>query len=177
MTWKAILEKDRSKECIQQFVREIIERPETLNQLIDLLHENNRKSSSQFSAAWILGYLSPLGTEAFEPHLDFLLQLLETPDLHPTIPRSITRLFQEITLPEVYHGRIIDIAFKILSSENEHLSTRVNCMSILLLYTKIYPELSHELQLVIQEILEFKKDASIQSRGKQVLKQLKKIPS
>lgn len=175
MSWKDILDRDRSKETIQSIVAEIIEQPEKLPHLIELIGKKNHGTKSQFSAAWILGYLSPLGLEPFLPYLDFFLELLETPNLHPTIPRSITRLFQDIVLPEAYQGKIIDIAFNILTDEEQAIASRANCLSVILLYVKIYPELAQELKLVTEEILEFRKDPSIQSRGKKVLQHLKKF--
>lgn len=174
MNWKETLDKDRSKETIQRFVDAIILDPSLLPNLIELIDQKNEGEKSQFCAAWILGYLSPLGLEPFLPYLDFFLELLETPNLHPTIPRSITRLFQDIILPEAYHGKIIDITFYILSSEEQSVAARVNCMTILYQYVKIHPDLAQELSLVIREILEYRNDPSIVSRGKKVLHQLKK---
>lgn len=174
MIWKEILDQDRSKETIQRFVDDIIQDPSLLPNLIELIDKKNDGEKSQFCAAWILGYLSPLGLQPFLPYLDFFLELLETSNLHPTIPRSITRLFQNIILPEAYHGKIIDIAFNILSSEEELVASRVNSMTILYQYVKIYPDLAQELSLVIREILEYRKNPSIQSRGKRVLQQLNK---
>lgn len=164
---------DRSKGNVQSLADYIVSNPIALPELVQLLNTDNT-SESQYRAAWVLGYLAPIGIQALEPHLDFLLQLLRTERLHPTIPRSITRLFQFITLPEIYHGRLIDSCFNILASE-EHLSAqRANSMTILHRYTKIYPEIGQELLLVISEILEYKNDPALQSRGKKILKTLKK---
>lgn len=164
---------DRSKENIQFLADYIVRNPETLPELIQLLSPENT-SESQYRAAWVLGYLAPAGIQSLEPHLDFLLQLLTTEQLHPTIPRSITRLFQFIILPEAYHGRLIDACFNILASEEQLSAQRANSMTILQHYTKLYPEISQELQLVIREILEYRKDPALQSRGIKILKTLKK---
>ncbi len=173
MNFESELLNDRSKENMQALASHIIQYPEKLPELIQLLDISN-KSESQYRAAWVLGYLAPLGTGQFEPHFTHLINLLDIQELHPTIHRSITRLFQYITLPEDYHGRIIDVCFNILSSD-EHLSAqRANCMTILHNYSKIYPEIGHELDIVISEILEYKKDPALQSRGKKVLNTLRK---
>lgn len=164
---------DRSKENMQALAGYIIQHPDSLPDLIRLININN-KSESQYRAAWVLGYLAPLGVKNIEPHIGYLLQLLDMPDLHPTIPRSISRLFQFVVLPEEYHGQAIDVCFKILASE-EHLSAqRANCMTVLYNYTKIYPEIGQELNLVISEILEYKKDPALQSRGKKIINTLRK---
>lgn len=164
---------DRSKENMQSLADYIVRNPETLPDLMQLLNKENT-SASQYRAAWVLGYLEPIDMDSLEPHLDFLLQLLATDELHPTIPRSITRLLQFITLPEAYHGRLIDICFHILTSEDHLSAQRANSMTILCHYSKIYPEIGHELQLVISEILEYRKDPALQSRGIKILKTLKK---
>lgn len=135
---------------------------------------NEELSNIHYRAAWVLGYLSPLGNEAFSEYLDFLLLSLEKQNNHPTITRSITRLFQELNLPEKHHARLINISFDILTSEKQELAQRANSMTILYNYSKKYPDIQVELKLVIQEILEYKKEASIQSRGKKVLQQLRK---
>lgn len=174
MDWNHTLTNDRSKETIQKFVDDIIADPKLLPNLIELIDTDNH-NKSQYIAAWILGYLSSIDVKYFEPHLDHLLRLMETPDLHPTIYRSITRLFQELMLPEPYHGKVVDISFKILTSEEQLAASRCNCMTILTEYAKLYPELLPELKLVIEEILEYKKDPSIQSRGIKVLKKIHKM--
>lgn len=173
MNFEAELLNDRSKENIQALTDYIIQHPDTLVDFMQLLDVKNT-SESQYRAAWVLGYLAPLGAKPFEPHFNHLIHLLDTPELHPTIHRSITRLFQYFILPEDHHGKIIDVCFNILASE-EHLSAqRANCMTILHNYTKIYPEICQELDIVISEILEYKKDPALQSRGKKVLNTLRK---
>lgn len=174
MNIESIISTNRSKEKIQEIIDSIIAEPQKLNELMNILKDENLKDI-HYRAAWILGYLAPLGSKAFEEYYDFLLKSLKNEEAHPTIIRSITRLFQFITLPEKYHGQIIDISFNILTSEQQELAQRANTMSIIYNYSKLYPDFKQELKYVIQDILEYKKEASIQSRGKKVLKQLNKI--
>jgi hypothetical protein len=48
-------------------------------------------------------------------------------------------------------------------------------MTILFNYSRKYPDIQNELRYVIQELLQFKSEASIQSRGIKILNQLNKI--
>lgn len=169
----SILLNNRSKLEIQKMIDSIILHPEKIHELMSILMDE-KLMDIHYRAAWVLGYLAPLGSDAFENYFDFLLQTLEKENIHPTITRSITRLFQYIEIPEKYQGQLIDSCFKILTYEMQELAQRANSMTILYNYSKKYPDIQSELRYVIQEILEYKKEASIQSRGQKTLKQLNK---
>jgi hypothetical protein len=174
MDIESILISNRSKIQIQNIIETIIESPQKLEELIKILMDKNL-SPIHYRAAWVLGYLAPLGNDAFQKYWKFLLELLKKEDQHPTITRSITRLFQKLELPEKYHGQLIDISFNILTSEKQSLAQRANTMTILFNYSRKYPDIQNELRYVIQELLQFKSEASIQSRGIKILNQLNKI--
>lgn len=173
MEMVSILLNNRSKTEIQKMIDSIILHPEKIHELMSILMDA-KLLDIHYRAAWVLGYLAPLGNDAFENYFDFLLQTLEKENIHPTVTRSITRLFQYLEIPEKHQGQLINISFHILTSEKQELAQRANSMTILYNYSKKYPDIQLELRYVIQEILKYKKDASIQSRGKKILKQLNK---
>ena len=171
MDISASLSHDRSKQNVESIVRYILDHPQTLDKLMSLiLSEDNALS---FRASWVLGYLDPLGGNLFVPYMDRLLDMLEEKGHHPSVTRNITRLLQNIEIPETFHGRLTDIAFNILTAEDQLNAPRTNCMTILDKLVKNYPDLKQEFIFVLEELLRYKNDPSLQSRGRKILKRLK----
>lgn len=165
---------DRSKENMQKIVRYITKNTSSLPELLRLI-ASDKEEKIQMRAAWVLGYLGSLENKEFAPHYPFLLEVLEDLDRHPTVIRSITRLFQYVEVPESYQGRFIDICFQILLSPQQLSAQRANSMTILHHYSQLYPEIANELEGAILNVLETQSDASLVRRGNKVLKSLRKI--
>jgi hypothetical protein len=124
-------------------------------------------------AAWPLGYVAIEHPELILPHLSKLIKKLEQKDLHPSIPRNILRIFQEIEVPEKHHGRLVDICIGFITDARIPAAIRAFSMTVAAQICKNYPELSKELQMIFSELARYPQQAAITSRLKSAGKLLK----
>jgi hypothetical protein len=124
-------------------------------------------------AAWPLGYVSIEYPELIFPHLSKLIEKLRQKDLHPSIPRNILRIFQEIDIPEKHHGRLVDVCIGFITDARAPAAIRAFSMSVAAQICKNYPELSKELQMIFSEMARYPQQPAIASRLKSAGKLLK----
>jgi len=90
------------------------------------------------------------------------------PDLHPAIPRNITRLFQYVAVPAKHRGRLMDKCFFYISSVDVPIAVRAFSLTILENLSKDYPEIIPELRLIIEENWD-RATPAFRSRAKKIL--------
>jgi hypothetical protein len=87
------------------------------------------------------------------------------------VKRNTVRLLQYIEIPKKFHGRVADVCFQYLASNEEPIAVRVFSMTVLERIVKENPELKRELQIIIEDHLPFA-SAGYLSRARKVLKNL-----
>jgi hypothetical protein len=124
-------------------------------------------------AAWPVSYCVDAHPVLIGRHWKELLHNLKKPGLHDAVKRNSIRLMQDIELPEIYHGEIMDMCFTCLESSKESLAVKVFSMSVLANLANHYPEIKPELKLIIEEQMPML-SAGFKSRGRKILKQIAK---
>ncbi|KAA5536988.1 hypothetical protein F0919_04775 [Taibaiella lutea] len=124
-------------------------------------------------SAWMISEIAKMHPEMFEKYLPALVQKLEDKGAHNAVKRNILRIFDTIDLPEPLHGPIMHHCFETLENVNETLAARAFSIGILSRLTKIYPEISNEFKMILEDYLQHESAPSFKSRANKALKQMK----
>lgn len=123
-------------------------------------------------AAWPLSEISILHPHLIKPYLHKLIEKLDSKDEHPAIPRNILRIFQEIKIPEKYHGRLVDQCFKFIADVKHPVAVRAFAITVASHICVQYPELKNELVIVLEELKKHPQQPAISVRIKSAFKKL-----
>jgi hypothetical protein len=122
-------------------------------------------------AAWPVSYCVINHPELIKNHFSKLIRNLKKPRLHDSVKRNTVRLLQHITIPEKFHGEIMNICFSYISSPDEAVAIKAFSLTVLQNLAKQYPDIQNEIKLVIEERWEYE-TAAFRSRAKKILKGL-----
>jgi hypothetical protein len=122
-------------------------------------------------AAWPLSYCVIAHPEFMSTNFSKLVKNLHKPGIHDSIKRNTVRLLQHVDIPKKYHGEIMDICFQYISSHSEPVAVKAFSLSILQQLSKYYPEIKHELKLIVEERWPHE-TAAFHSRAKKILQTL-----
>lgn len=169
MDFKAVLEKDHSKQTTNLIVQYIEDNPTTLAQLMELFLNGELRISQR--ASWPAGDLGIKQPKLFLPFLPAIIENMDKP-VHDAVLRNTTRILGHIDIPEEYLGEVYEKCFNFLSNPKQALAIRVFSMTVLTNIADTFPDLKDELIAVIEEHYPHG-SAGYKSRAKRCLKQLK----
>src|SRR5215211_4651551 len=106
--------------------------------------------------------------ELIKSYFKKLLNNLSKSGLHDSIPRNTVRLLQHVEIPEKFHGRVMDICFRYISSPTEAVAIKAFSITVLQNLAKKYPEIINEIKLVIEERWDYETIA-FKTRAKKLL--------
>jgi len=122
-------------------------------------------------AAWPLSYCVIDKPGFISKHFSKLLKNLHKPGIHDSVKRNTVRLLQHIDIPKKFHGEIMDICFRYISSPDEAVAIKAFSLSILQNLCEHYPEIKNEIRLAIEERWPYE-TAAFRSRARKFLKTL-----
>ncbi|MBK8089678.1 MAG: hypothetical protein IPK31_18100 [Chitinophagaceae bacterium] len=99
------------------------------------------------------------------------MKTLRKEKLHNAVKRNIVRLLQEVPIPEKLHGEVMDTCFGFVADVQEAIAVKAFSLTILENLSKQYPEIKHELKVIIEERWDYE-TAAFHSRAKKILKNL-----
>ena len=120
-------------------------------------------------AAWPLSNCVIARPSFISKHFAKLLNNLQRPHLHDSVKRNTVRLLQYIDIPKKFHGKVMDICFRYVSSADEPVAVKAFSLSILQNLSKQYPEIKNEIRLIIEERWQHE-TAAFHSRARKFLK-------
>ncbi|HET9825257.1 MAG TPA: hypothetical protein VFP87_07985 [Chitinophagaceae bacterium] len=120
-------------------------------------------------AAWPLSYCVISHPHFISKHFPKLVKNLHRPGIHDSVKRNTLRLLQHIEIPKKFHGEIMDICFRYLSSPDEPVAIKAFSLTVLHHLSKPYPEIRNEIRLIIEERWEHE-TAAFHSKAKKFLK-------
>jgi len=121
-------------------------------------------------SGWPVSYCVENHPEFIKKHFTKLVNNLDKPGLHGAVKRNTVRLLQFVNIPAKFHGRVMDICFRYLSSPTEAVAVKAFALTVLQNLSKQYPEIIHEIKLVIEERWNYE-TAAFKARAKYILKQ------
>ena len=168
MNIKTALLKQHSKKQCDAIVKFIGKNPERFAELMKCFFENEYRVSQR--AAWPMSYCVEKYPELIKPYFKKLLTNLNKPDLHDSVPRNTVRLLQHVEIPEKFHGQVMEICFRYISSPTEAVAIKAFSITVLQKLTKKYPEIINEIKLIIEERWDYETIA-FKTRAKKLLKE------
>ncbi|HEV7782498.1 MAG TPA: hypothetical protein VGO58_14590 [Chitinophagaceae bacterium] len=120
-------------------------------------------------AGWPLGEVAVNYPSMILKHLGKLLKHVKKPGLHEAVKRNTVRLLQELTIPERYHGDVMNLCFDYLVSPTEKPAVKAFSLTVLENLSHQYPEIKQELKTIIEDRWDLE-TAAFRSRGKKILK-------
>jgi len=109
--------------------------------------------------------------ELIRPYIGVLVSQLKRTGIHDAVIRNSARILQDISIPDEFHGELMDAAFAIIANRQIAIAIRTFCLTILFNLSKIYPEIRTELRVFLEESVEFEQ-AAFQSRARKILKKI-----
>lgn len=161
-----------SKELALRIVDWVGTDPDRMDELMKIFFSENTRTTQH--AAYPLMFISDHNPQLFTPYLESMVDNMtdEKPD---AVIRNSLRLFQHIDIPESIEGKMFDKCINYLESPRYPVGIRVFAMTILTNLCIKYPELEAEVLPLIEDILEISESAGMHSRGKKMLRILRKL--
>ncbi|MEO6283640.1 MAG: hypothetical protein ABIN80_02685 [Dyadobacter sp.] len=129
--------------------------------------------SDDFRLAQRAAYSVSIGSKqkpaAIQPYIGVLVSQLKRTGIHDAVIRNSARVLEDISIPEEFHGELMDACFALVQNRQTAIAIRAFSLTILFNLCKIYPEIKNELRVIIEESMEFETPA-FRSRGKKILK-------
>lgn len=141
------------------------------DELIKLMLTDKDEKVTQ-RAAYPMSYCVEAHPSLVTKHLGKLIKNISNKEQHNAILRNTFRALDLIAIPEKFHGVVMNICFDSIQSPEEHIAVKSYALSILDKLSRIYPDISPELKLIIQERWNYE-TAAFHSRGRKILKRLK----
>jgi hypothetical protein len=161
--------KEHSKAQTHKIIKWVGNDQKRFDKLFDLfLHDEYRVVQR---AAWPMSYCVINYPELIKKHFSKLLKNLHKPGLHDAVKRNTVRLLQEITIPEKFHGEVMNTCFGYITDPKEKVAVKAFSLTILQNLSRQYPEIRNEIKIIIEERWEHE-TAAFRSRAKKILKEL-----
>jgi radical SAM superfamily enzyme YgiQ (UPF0313 family) len=160
---------EHSKAQCTKIVNYIVNNQQSFDELFLLFISNEYRVVQR--AAWPVSYCVIAHPNLITKHWKTLIQNLNKPNIHEAVKRNTLRFLQEVTIPEKYHGQLMDYCFTYVNTPTEPIAVKCFGLSVLHNLSKIYPDIKPELKTTIENILPYA-SAGIKSRAKKILKDL-----
>lgn len=158
---------------VKQLTKEVEKDPSIVKALVKLTLGEDQTLSMR--ASWALQHISLKNPQLVKKEIPSLIKFLRKKDNHTGAIRSVLRIFDIIEVPEKYCGELYDLCLNY--TKNATLPHAVRAFSITLLgqICKRYPELKHEVELVLNELKTFPQPPSLTVRMRDTMKVLNKL--
>ena len=163
------LDRGHSKKTTTQIVDYIGSNKARFKVLIDLFFSGPYRTTQR--AAWPLGIVASDHPALIKPYLGKLIRFMQKDGVHDAVKRNGFRILQFVDIPKKHHGELTDLCFRVLQDNTLAIAIRVFAMTVLSRIIEEYPELKHELRILIEDELPYAQPA-FRSRGIKVLKAL-----
>lgn len=171
MTENELLELIQSGENVPLISQHLKDHPELIETLMDIVLRDGEATS--WRAAWIADKIHEIRPELVTPFLPEITQFaLKTANTGKK--RHLLKLISFHSIPENNLVELLNFCITIFTNPAEPVAIRVHAMQILFNIAMKEPEFSGELIDLIEHEIEFHGSAGLSSRGKKLLKKLRK---
>ena len=169
MNIKTALLKEHSKKQCDAIVKWVGNDQKRFDELFDLfLHDEYRVVQR---AGWPISYCVEKHPDLIKKHFTPLLKNLGKKGIHDAVKRNSVRLLQYVPIPEKFHGQVMDICFRYITSPAEAVAVKAFSITVLQNLARQYPEIINEIKLVIEERWDYE-TVAFKTRAKKLLKEL-----
>ena len=124
-------------------------------------------------AAWSVSWAARKKPEMIQPYIKELVAQLQRKDVHNAVIRNSVRILEDLEIPEEFHGDVMNTCFNFIETPTTPIAIKAFSLTILFNLSKHYPEIKHELRLIIEERWDTE-TAAFRARGKKILQALNK---
>jgi len=149
MNLRETILKEHSKANCTRIVKWVGTDQKRFNELFELFLNDEYRVVQR--AAWPVSYCVEDHPELIKDHFGKLLKNLNKKGIHDSIKRNSIRLLQYVTIPKKFHGQVMDLCFRYISSPIEAVAIKAFSISVLQNLARQYPEIINEIKLVIEE--------------------------
>ena len=121
-----------------------------IDELVKLGLEKDRLLSSR--AMWVLSHCNDMDTTCIKPYYSKLILNLKNKNLPDGVIRNTLRLFQENEIPNKYQVLMLDTCYTYIKNPLVAIAIRSFAITVVYQLSKTYPELRHELKLVLKDL-------------------------
>lgn len=143
-----------------------------LSALVTLALEKDPLLSSR--AMWVLSHCSDIDPTCVKPYYSSLILNLKNKPLHDGVIRSTLRLFQEHEVPEEHQSFMLDKCYEYVKNPAEAIAIRSFAITVIYQISKPYPELLHELKLLLTHLKTNDESPGMLSKIKKTLASIEK---
>ena len=119
-------------------------------------------------AAWSVSWAAKKKPEMIKPYIKNIVSHLQRKDVHASVIRNSVRILEEIEIPEIFHGEVMNTCFGFIETPSTPVAIKAFSLTTLFNLSKKYPEIRSELKLIIEERWNTE-TAAFRSRGKKIL--------
>ena len=159
MDLKEALLREHSKTQTNKIIKFIGNDKSRFNKLVEIFLKGEYRITQR--AAWPLSYVAIKHPELIKPFFLKLVKKLSEPDNHPAITRNILRIFEEVEIPEKYHGVLINSCIKFIMDVKYPIAIRAFAITVAAKICIHYPDLKRELILILVELKKYPQQPAI----------------
>lgn len=167
MNLRETILKEHSKQNCDKIVNWVGNDQKRFDELVELFLNDEYRVIQR--AAWPISCCVQKYPNLVKKHITTFLENLSGKDLHDAVKRNTIRLLQFINIPTKNHGMVIDLCFRYISSPSEPVAVKAFSLTVLDNLSKFYPDIRHELLLIIKESWDYETPA-FKSRARKILK-------
>lgn len=125
-------------------------------------------------AMWVLTHCADLDPARIKPFHSKLINHLKNKNIHSGVIRSVLRIFQNQEVSKKQESFMIDVCLEFIKNPSEVIGVRAFAMPVAFNISKNYPQLLHELQMILLNLNIAEESAGIKVRTKNTLKRIAK---
>ncbi len=167
MDIKSALIKEHSKKQCDRIVNYIGDDKKRFAELMEIFFKGEYRLTQR--AAWPMSYCVRKHPGLIRPYFKRLLDNLNKKGLHDAIRRNTVRLLQDVDIPKQFHGRVMNLCFDFIASNDTAVAIKAFSLTILENLSKQYPDIIPELKLIIEERWEHE-TAAFRTRARKIMK-------
>ena len=141
--------------------------PGRFKQLMECFLSNEYRLAQR--AAWSVSWATRKKPALIKPYIKDLVIQLQRKDAHDAVIRNSVRILQQIDIPASLHGELMNTCFGFIGSNSAPPAIKAFSLTVLSNLAKFYPDIIHELKLIIEERWNHE-TAAFKSRGGKILK-------
>ena len=169
MNIKTALLKEHSKKQCDTIVKWVGNDQKRFDELFDLFLLDEYRVIQR--AGWPISYCVEKHPELIRKHFAKLIKNLSRKGIHDAVKRNSVRLLQYVTIPDKFHGKVMDICFRYITSPAEAVAVKAFSITVLQNLARQYPEIINEIKLVIEERWDYE-TVAFKTRAKKLLKEV-----
>ena len=119
-------------------------------------------------AAWSVSWAAKKKPVMITPFIKDLVAVLQKSNVHTAVIRNAVRVLEAIDIPEKFHGTVMNACFNFIEQPSTPVAIKAFSLTTLFNLSKFYPEIKHEVKIIIEERWDTE-TAAFKSRGKKIL--------